>query len=1575
MQEKYSNIDELPKAKQTLHINPREPRPYQTEAINAMRQHYFTEGNERGILMMACGTGKTYTALKIAEEIYLRRQPDESAVRIVVCCPSISLVDQTMKAWIEAAKVPLAVIPVCSDSDVGRSRKAEDRDDISAASVYRATTNTEQLIQRYNETPKQGLIVIITTYQSLGKVHELQAKAKLNIDMLICDEAHHTAGLKAVDSFYTLVHKNEFINAKCRMYMTATPKTQVGYRQRGMLDHTQKAAKKTKANTRSGNKDLEVWDMYADDCKQYFGEEFFRYTFSQAISQEYLSDYEVIFVCVDKDKLSGDDYEKMTADIAEDSEEEAGTTGTDTLKARAAQAATLHKIASGIFDSGDEPRPLRSIVAFNNTIKRSKAMAKLLKRVNDISENYKVETAHVDGTNSAGYRAELLNALRDAQSRSGSSYIVSNAQVFGEGVDVPSLDAVVFLEVKHSFVDVVQAVGRVMRKCEGKKKGYIFVPVFVSEEAKNSGVVFDKSQFKAVGDIIKAIRATDDSLYLGRRFHVIADLKTISVGNIYDDVSKTLPVYNEKLEQVGNVDYQTKEFTFTRRQTADGRQQEETAAELQSLDCGRRSWKIKFETKNAAEKNDEKLRCIRIKIVDIRGQTLGYIKEEDWLSVSFYEAVKDKIVEFEQNENLWRSWLDALYKMYEKIRTHIINRLEEHKHSSIEMYNDFIEHVKLCRYLFDDTIEQDVSPAQEDINNLISIMAQSIMFMPIYRTAFPNYKQPEMERTLNLVYELCISKTGDTDEWKEVQDEFENNIKASLHLLPESRDRRQLINHIYEKFFVGISNTAGLELQSVNVQKENGVVYTPLEVADFMVRSADKLLRDELNTDGIGGQRVTVFDPFTGSGTFLGRMLSYVTLIDGLKRLARLSAGGMWAADDIIMPVYMAEAHVTSMLAELSDNQLVQNKFDYIVFGNTFSVDVRKASVESPSQGFWHADIEHKRKLEDQRFDIIIMNPPYVKSQRSEQQVDQRVRETYAAENLTQLRHNDFIRALRWSTDFLQSKDLDGEHGFLIAVICPDTWTKAQSGIQACLAKEFDKIWHVETRSSNRFARNKTDGECIFGTVCTNPIGIFFLLRLPKTHKDYTGAEPAQLFYFQMPDTPAGMSGKDNPVWKRQILDNQHADYDARDCTTLCQPINMNAPDAWYAKVEGTAWNDLPLLFQQKGRNDNTVSIFKENTTGATSSADKLWYAESKEQLLEKLHAEGIRDVDESKCCLVRKTTLGSAWCYWDFAAWKKHKGSGGGQVMLLSIFPNADSENVVLGFDLHSKTIPFSALALNERFASSAVYMGVPRWIYSADGSRQSNITAEGLARFRQVTQAKRHSRASGNLDEKLHSLDSRFHGNDVNVVTEDTIFTYCFAVMSHPDYIAAHEMYLRQNPPRIPLLDGSQQTANGSNAVDEFLKWSRAGEDLIKIHTQWRTYCEPYEGLLFKWRVASDEWREIEQENSPLATHYSSLVPINSNRKTDLNREDVQQAGLLYNGKVRIMGFPSGAWDWKMGAGNSIKAFCNKELVSGASAADFIGRSGGDVIDALKRLVTASIRIGEIYRELKYVDVPGCE
>jgi predicted helicase len=284
--------------------------------------------------------------------------------------------------------------------------------------------------------------------------------------------------------------------------------------------------------------------------------------------------------------------------------------------------------------------------------------------------------------------------------------------------------------------------------------------------------------------------------------------------------------------------------------------------------------------------------------------------------------------------------------------------------------------------------------------------------------------------------------------------------------------------------------------------------------------------------------------------------------------------------------------------------------------------------------------------------------------------------------------HNDYIRALRWATDFLQSKDPDGEHGYLIAVICPDTWTQAQSGIQACIAKEFDKIWHIETRAINRFAGSEGDGHGIFGDACSNPIGIFFFLRLPKKHKDYTGDDPAQLFHFRFPDIPREMSRIEHPFWKRQVLDNQHPDYNATDCTTLCKPMKMNAADSWYAKVATQSFENLSVLVDGE---EKDISVFDKSTTGADIRKPERWCNSSKELLIENLkvaeekhkgqNVKVCPNPDESKICQIQRKPLFGSYCYWDLPAWRQFD-SHPNQSLLQEIFPTPDTDNIVLGFN-----------------------------------------------------------------------------------------------------------------------------------------------------------------------------------------------------------------------------------------------------------------------------------------------------
>ena len=428
--------------------NFREPKEHQLNAINAAQNHF--QNHSRGKLIMACGTGKTYTSLKIAETL----APNG---KILFLVPSISLLGQILYEWATFAENPFNYICVCSDETV--SKKPED-EILKVNLPLPATTNPDEISCRLSAFSCQNMTVIFSTYQSLDKV----SAAQIEFDLIICDEAHRTTGYGEKSTQFTSVHDENFIHGKKRIYMTATPRL-----------YTSEAKKKAADN------DLMLWSM--DDAEIY-GEEFFHLGFGAAVEKDLLSDYKVLILTVNEPlevgnkKISTDDKEKVTGCIN-----------------------ALQKKLTDIEILGD-PAPMKTAVGFCSRINDSK----------NIAEEFKsqgISAVHVDGKMSSDYRSKQLAWLKETPEND--CRIITNARCLSEGVDVPSLDAILFLSSKRSQVDIVQAVGRVMRKADDKKYGYIIIPVVVPLD-KSPEEALAKGDFDIVWKILNALRAHDSRM-------------------------------------------------------------------------------------------------------------------------------------------------------------------------------------------------------------------------------------------------------------------------------------------------------------------------------------------------------------------------------------------------------------------------------------------------------------------------------------------------------------------------------------------------------------------------------------------------------------------------------------------------------------------------------------------------------------------------------------------------------------------------------------------------------------------------------------------------------------------------------------------------------------------------------------------------------------------------------------------------------------------------------------------------------------------------------------------------------
>ncbi len=466
----------------SLRPRPRkELRPHQRAAlVDAFKG--FTEHN-RGRLIMACGTGKTLTALRAAEAMA------GPGGRVLFAAPSISLVAQALREWTADAETPIRAFAVCSDSKVGRG-------DSDGARLYDlpipASTDPKLLATAAAADAADRLTVVFSTYQSMRVIHDAQVEGLPTFDLAVCDEAHRTTGyaLQGEErSNFLLIHDAAAIRARKRLYMTATPRIYA-------------AAAKRKAE------DADAYVASMDDDKTY-GPEFHRLGFAESVEAQLLSDYKVAILVMDEQQIARE-YQRELADP------EAGLRISDVGRVIGCLNG-LAKLDPEHRQFQDDPAPMRRAVAFSNTINASKYFVDLVERLQDdesrSTRRMHAEARHVDGRSGVLERARQLAWLGDeTQVMTQQCHVLSNARCLTEGIDVPALDAVLFLQPRKSQIDVVQAVGRVMRRSVGKRYGYIILPVVVPAGADPSTALDRNAAYVHVWEVLQALRSHDERL-------------------------------------------------------------------------------------------------------------------------------------------------------------------------------------------------------------------------------------------------------------------------------------------------------------------------------------------------------------------------------------------------------------------------------------------------------------------------------------------------------------------------------------------------------------------------------------------------------------------------------------------------------------------------------------------------------------------------------------------------------------------------------------------------------------------------------------------------------------------------------------------------------------------------------------------------------------------------------------------------------------------------------------------------------------------------------------------------------
>ncbi len=907
-------------------------RNHQREAIDSVHE-YFKE-NDRGKLIMACGTGKTFTSLKIAEN-----ETNKNGL-ILFLVPSIALLGQTLREWTNDIDKDAKLFPICICSDSKISSKKSTNDDNITSVVdlaLPATTDIEKIVSQLEKIKdKKGMKVVFSTYQSIDVIAKAQEKILEQdknfgeFDLIICDEAHRTTGvtLKNEDeSNFVKVHNNEFIKSKKRLYMTATPR---------LYDD----------NSKSKAKESEAY-LCSMDNKNLYGEEIYRIGFGKAVENNLLADYKVLILTLNSSQIP----KELQAIIANGESEFKVDDATKLIGCINGLSKQILE-TEGIIKSTD-PEPMKRAVAFCRDIKTSK---RITNNLNNYSKDYisslkeeakkkmvDISSKHIDGGMNALEREDLLSWLKE-DGEEKECRILTNARCLSEGVDVPNLDAVLFLSAKNSQVDVVQSVGRVMRKAPHKKYGYIIIPVLIPENISPEEALNDNESYKVVWSVLNALRAHDD------RFNAV-------VNKI--DINKNKPT-NIIIGAPDN--------------SGDGNGE---VAEPDSI------------------YDAQKTLPFPIEVVQ--------------------NAIYAKMVEKVGDRKYFEQWAKDVAKIaqiqIDRIRV-LIEKSDEHK----KAFESFIKSLQ-------ENINSDI-----DSEEAIEMLSQHIITKPIFEALFENYSfvknnpiSSSMEEILNLLLEQQFEK--ETEELKA----FYDDVRVRVGNIDNSEGKQKIIVELYEKFF----KTAFPKL----VEKL-GIVYTPIEVVDFIINSVEDILKKEFNRS-LTDENVNILEPFVGTGTFISRLLQSGNIKP--KDLERKYQKEIFANEIILLAYYIATVNIENVYHDLN-NETEYKEFEGICLTDTFQLGEDKKELALVSDSFKENSKRVKRQ-KNAPLQIIFGNPPYTIGQNSANDnaqnkkypiLDNRISETYSKESsagLNKALYDAYIKAFRWATDRLNTKFFLGGGG------------------------------------------------------------------------------------------------------------------------------------------------------------------------------------------------------------------------------------------------------------------------------------------------------------------------------------------------------------------------------------------------------------------------------------------------------------------------------------------------------------------------------------------------------------------
>lgn len=1450
----------------------------QAEAIAAVHEHFKTE--DRGKLIMACGTGKTYTSLKIAEN---EVKPTGLVLFLV---PSIALLGQTLDEWTAHAARPIRPMCVCSDADVSRKRTATDDGGYSVEDLaFPAVTNLDEIVRQFHSLDLMaktngGFRVIFSTYQSLPQViaaqRELNAASphQADFDLVICDEAHRTTGAAvkgAKESAFILVHKDSNLVAKKRLYMTATPRL-----------YNDKAKEDAKAE------DAVLCSM--DDPATY-GTEFYRIGFGKAVEKGLLSDYKVLVLAVPE--IPKELRSAVTASNGEikmdDAAKLVGCTN------------ALSKICVNDSSSlvAEDPSLMHKAVAFCANINASR---QIVKSFNDLRGKYfnsltpeeraarvAIEADHVDGSMGAGLRQQKLAWLNNAAPETNVCRVLSNVRCLSEGVDVPSLDAILFLSARNSPVDVVQSVGRVMRRAPGKKYGYVIIPVVVPPNMTAAEALDNSDVYNVVWTVLNALRAHDD--------HFEAEINKIDLNKHGSD-------------------------------------------------------KIVVDVVGTRETGNP-------------SATGGCTQDELDLRAKIYAKMVKKV----GTRRYWSLWAEEVAK--------IAARHSERLHGIIAAPGP--KRDEFLKFL--GSLRENLNPAVSE-DEAADMLVQHALTKPVFDAVFGDYDfagsnvvSMAMQKTVDLLHEEIPEKE------RAALDEFYKSVAERAEGIVNAEGKQRVIYELYDKFF---------RAAFPKMSEQLGIVYTPVECVDFIVNSVEDVLKKEFG-QSLTDRNVHVIDPFTGTGTFMTRLLQSGHIKP--KDLPRKYAEELHANEIVLLAYYIASVNIENVYHELVNlanpvnpvNPVKKSPsytpFEGICLTDTFALYEKDGAFETNDFQQNSARVQRQRKCPIR---IVIGNPPYSVGQKSANdnaqnqrypRLEEKIAETYARKSsatTTKGLYDSYIKAFRWATDRLE----DGKG--IVAFISNAGWldASAMDGFRATLQDEFDSIYVFNLRGNQRTSGelSRKEGGKIFGSGSRTPIAITLLVRTGKQPK-----EKARIYYRDIGDYLSREK-------KLEIVKDMRSMLDPK--MNLVE-ITPNEKNDWINQRDGLFDSLIPI--GDKDDKKDQTAFLPQYSLGLNTNRDTWSYNFSREQLLKNMsqtiafynsligkepvydekkikwsssllpkHEKGIPATFDERCV---RPAIYRPFCrqYLYFDDMFVHRL---GQMPRL--FPTPSHKNRVICISGVGVTKPFSCLMTDvipdlEFIGKSQCF---PLYVYTKEPkSEQMTLFDKGDGGYR---------RESGMTDFMLARCRREFGEK----VTKEDIFYYIYAVLHSPDYRARFEADLKKSLARIPLC----------RTGAEFAAFVRAGRKLGDLHCGYEN-AAPWPECAVD--IIPDASSNLVNPVNPVQNSLYTVTkmrfakkecPVDENRNGKLDRWELEdRSRILYNDRITIRGIPLAAYDYVVNGKSAIEWVMERYQVTTNKDSGIVNdpnlwlkESGNEryIVDLLLKVVTVSMETQKIVTKLPQLE-----